>query len=476
MMRSVCLTLSIITALVSQTGMGFAAKNPHILLILVDDMGYGDPGCYNPSSKISTPYIDSLAAAGMRFTDAHAAGPLCHVSRYGLLTGRYPFRAQCGAWSHRPVIDEGQSTIASLLSGAGYHTTMIGKWHLGFIENDYDQPLLGGPVDRGFDTFFGIRASIDIPPYFYIRNRHAVTPPTETVAANNSKDWSPIQGSFWRAGNIAPDLKLEEVTPRFTEEAVAVIENHATQADDRRLMLFLAYPSPHTPWLPSKEFEGRSGAGSYGDFMMMVDAHIGRVLAALKQAGMADDTLVIFSSDNGPVWYDADVQRLGHDSRGGLRGMKGDGWEAGHRMPFIIRWPGKVKKGSVSGQLICFTDVLATFAEIVDRKLPDKAVQDSFSFLSVLLGEQPVDKPIRRYLPVASSTGMMTIRRGSWKLITGLGSGGFSEPRTVKPHPNEPPMQLYNLSQDLSESTNLYAQHPDIVQELLAQIQCIHDQ
>ncbi len=480
-MRSACLTLSIITVLLGQAGSASAAENPHILLILADDMGYGDPGCYNPASKISTPHIDSLAAAGMRFTDAHAAGPLCHLSRYGLLTGRYPFRAQCGAWSRRPVIDQGQMTIARLLSDAGYRTAMVGKWHLGFAENGYNQPLRGGPADRGFDTFFGIRASTDIPPYFYIRNRQAVTPPTETIVANNSKVWSPIQGAFWRAGGIAPDLKLEEVTPRFTDEAVAVIESHAAShkgsgADERPLMLYLAYPSPHTPWLPSKEFKGRSKAGMYGDFTMMVDAHIGRVLAALKKAGMAEDTLVIFSSDNGPVWYDADVRRLGHDSCGELRGMKADAWEAGHRMPFIVRWPGKVKKGSASDRMICFTDVLATFAEMVGRRLPDEAGPDSFSFLSDLLGEQPEDKPIRTYLPIASGGGMMTIRRGSWKLIAGLGSGGFSQPRSVKPQPGEPPMQLYDLSKDLSETTNLYAQHPEIVKELLAQLQRIREQ
>ncbi|NQT40544.1 MAG: sulfatase-like hydrolase/transferase [Planctomycetes bacterium] len=480
-MRSACLTLSIITVLLGQNGVGFAAETPHILLILADDMGYGDPGCYNPASKISTPHIDSLATAGMRFTDAHAAGPLCHVSRYGLLTGRYPFRAQSGAWARGPVIDQRRMTIASLLSDAGYRTAMVGKWHLGFVENGYDQPLPGGPTDRGFDTFFGIRASTDIPPYFYIRNRHAVTPPTETIAANNSKGWSPIQGAFWRAGGIAPDLKLEEVTPRFTDEAVAVIERHAARADDKRLMLYLAYPSPHTPWLPSKEFQGKSKAGMYGDFTMMVDAHIGRVLASLEKAGMADDTLVIFSSDNGPVWYDADVRRLGHDSCGVLRGMKADAWEAGHRMPFIVRWPGKVKAGSVSDQMICFTDVLATFADVVGRKLPDEAGPDeagpdSFSFLPALLGEQPEAKPIRTYLPIASGRGMMTIRRGPWKLITGLGSGGFSQPRSVKPQPGEPPMQLYDLSKDLSETTNLYTQHPEIVKELLAQLRRIREQ
>ena len=274
-----------------------AADKPNIVVILVDDMGYGDPGCFNPESKIPTPNIDSLARDGMKFTDAHAPGPLCHMSRYGLMTGRYPFRANVHKWRNQATIDPGQTTIASLLKKQGYRTAMVGKWHLGFEENGYDKPLPGGPVDVGFDSFFGIRASTDIPDYFYIRGDQAVAPPTEKIADNNSPgdEWNRIQGKFWRGGKIGKGMKLEDVTPRFTEEAIAVIEGHDKK---QPLMLYLAYPSPHTPWLPTEEFVGKSEAGLYGDFMMMVDAEIGRVLGALKSAGMADDTLVVFSSDN----------------------------------------------------------------------------------------------------------------------------------------------------------------------------------
>lgn len=446
------------------------AAKPNIVFILVDDLGYGDPGCYNPNSKIPTPHIDSLARDGMRFTDAHAAGPLCHLSRYGLLTGRYPFRTNVGRWRKQPVIERHRMTIASLLKSRGYRTAMVGKWHLGFKEDGYDKPLPGGPVDRGFDSYFGIRASTDIPPYFYIRGNRAVTPPTGKIKANNSAGWSPIQGAFWRAGGIAPDLKLKDVLPRFTGEAVKVIEDHAARKDDKPLMLYLAYPAPHTPWLPSKEFLGKSRAGMYGDFTVMVDAMIGRVLKALDQAGMSKETLVVFSSDNGPVWYETDVKRFGHDASGGLRGMKADAWECGHRMPFVVRWPGKVKAGSISRQTICFTDMLATFAGIVKAKLPNGAGPDSVDFLPVLLGRRPENKPIRDALVIRSGGGMMTIRMGDWKLIDGLGSGGFSQPRRVRPRKGDPPGQLYNLADDVGETKNLYAQKPAIVKRLLKKL------
>jgi arylsulfatase A len=447
--------------------------HPHVVVILVDDMGYGDPGCYNPKSKILTPNIDRLAADGMRFTDAHAPGALCHPSRYGLLTGRYPFRTDVAKWPDQPLIDEGQMTIASLLRDAGYATAMVGKWHLGFAEDGYDKPLPGGPVDRGFQSFFGIRASTDIPPYFYIRNDRAITPPTDHIAASNSESegWTPHQGEFWREGGIAPDLKLIEVMPRFTDEAIRVIEGHDAA---KPLMLYLAYPSPHTPWLPTPEFVGKSGAGMYGDFVMMTDHEIGRVLGALDAAGMSKDTLLVFTSDNGPVWYPQDVERFGHVSSGGLRGMKGDAWEAGHRMPFIVRWPAWVAAGSTSDQSICFTDLMATFAEVLGVDLPAGAGPDSFSLLPVLEGLQPDDKPIRGPIVMQSgSSGAMVIRAGDWKFIDRPGSGGFT--KSPKPQPGDPPGQLYNLRDDRAERNNLYQENPDRVAELKRLMKAIVD-
>jgi len=449
---------------------GSPPGRPHILIIFVDDMGYGDPGCYNPNSKISTPQIDRQAREGKRFTDAHAPGALCHPSRYGLLTGCYPFRTDVSVWPRQPVIKEGQMTIASLLKSQGYRTAMVGKWHLGFLEKGYDKPLRGGPVQRGFDSFFGIRASTDIPPYFYIRGDRAVAPPTEHIGANQSEGWSPIQGAFWRAGGIAPGLELKDVLPRFTDEAVRIILDHGKDGGQRPLMLYLAFPSPHTPWLPAPEFAGRSKAGLYGDFVEMVDAMIGRVLAALEARAMAENTVVIFASDNGPVWYDRDVKRFGHDSAGGLRGMKGDAWEGGHRLPFIVRWPGRVKAGSMSRQTICYTDLLATFAAITGAKLPRGAGEDSFDILPVLLDRQPEGKPIRGPVVIPSARGFLTIRSGPWKLIDRLGSGGFSTPREIKASPGGPEGQLYNLNDDPGERNNLWPGHPDIVKRLHAEL------
>lgn len=468
----------VIACLFMLTGSVVRAEAPNIVVILVDDMGYGDPGCYNAQSKIPTPNIDSLAAAGMKFTDAHAPGPLCHLSRYGLMTGKYPFRHTTGKWRSTPSIVPGQMTVASLLKANGYRTAMVGKWHLGFAEDGYDKPLPGGPVDVGFDSFFGIRASTDIPPYFYIRGDRAVAPPTQQIQANATEGWSPIQGEFWRKGGIAPNLQLKDVLPRFTNEAIKVIDHHANQQDDQPLFLYLAYPAPHTPWLPSPAFNGKSGASMYGDFAMMVDANIGQVLAALERHEMSNDTLVIFTSDNGPVWYNSDVKRFNHDASGGLRGMKADGWEGGHRMPFIVRWPSIVAPNSKSNEMICFTDLMATFAEMLGQSLPNDAGPDSFSFYSVLKGTNSdggpkSDGPIREYLVIPAGNKTLSIRQGKWKLIMGLGSGGFTKPGRIKPGPGDPSGQLYDLEKDPGEQVNLYQKHPDRVSSMSQMLQKI---
>ncbi|MCR9200391.1 MAG: arylsulfatase [Planctomycetaceae bacterium] len=450
-----------------------AARLPNVVIILVDDMGYGDAGCYNSDSKIPTPHIDSLARDGMLFTDAHASGPLCHLSRYGLMTGRYPFRTQLGGWAKRPSIAADRVTLPGLMQAGGYRTAMVGKWHLGFAENGYDNPLPGGPVDRGFASYFGIRASTDIPPYFYIRGDRAVQPPTVEIPARTTEGWSPIQGEFWRKGLIAADLKLHDVLPRFTAEACDVIADHAASDRQSPLMMYLAYPAPHTPWLPSEQFRGKSGASMYGDFAMMVDHNVGQVLTALQEAKMADNTLVIFSSDNGPVWYDEDTARFQHDSSGGLRGMKSDAWEGGHRMPFLVRWPGFVKAGSRSDQTISFVDVMATMGDLLGSGLPEGAGPDSYSFFNVLTGQQPESVPVRKDLVLKSGGGHMAIRSGDWKYIDRLGSGGFSKPRRESPDPGQPDGQLYNLADDPGETNNLVASEPKIARRLKARMQGI---
>ncbi len=439
-------------------------RRPNIVFILADDMGYGDPGCYNADSKVPTPNIDALAAAGMRFTDAHAPGSVCVPTRYGLMTGRYPFRTAGGRRGLR--IERGRMTIASLLKRAGYHTACVGKWHLGFEGEKNppaDGPLRGGPVDCGFDEYFGIPASLDIPPYYYIRNDRCVARPTEKIEPSHSAGWRGIQGAFWRGGGVAPGFKHAEVLPTFLDKSIGILTEHARQRAEKPLLLYLALAAPHTPWLPAKAFGGKSRASMYGDFVHQVDHAVGRLLTALETLGLSENTLVIFSSDNGPVWYPDDVERLGHSAVGPLRGMKGDAWEGGHRMPFIARWPGQVAPGSISHEPICLTDLLATFAAITGQALPDEAGEDSFSILPVLLGEKRRG-PVRE--AIIHHGRRLSIRKGQWKLIPFLGSGGFSAPRNVKPGPGDPAGQLYNLSDDLGERNNLYLEHGDVVSEL----------
>lgn len=474
-MKKVCLRLlpaSLLSTLILALGLGLNGCNtedplPNILIILVDDMGYGDLGCYNSGSRIPTPAIDGLANEGMRFTDAHASGPLCHPSRYGLITGTYPFRTDVSVWRTRSTIDKGMLTLPGLLADRTYHTAMVGKWHLGFNEQGYDQPLKGGPIDRGFEEFFGIRASTDIPPYFYIRNDRAVAPPTEHTEASSTEGWSPIQGAFWREGGIAPELALKDVLPTFTREAKHIIRKHAGDPEEKRpLMLYLAFPAPHTPWLPDSASTGKSKAGLYGDFVHMVDRQVAEVLNALKEEGMEENTLIIFSSDNGPVWYAQDEERFGHDASGGLRGMKGDAWEAGHRMPFIIKWPGVVDKGSFSHHTLCFTDVLATLAEATGAQLPEGAGMDSYSFYPILTGALSDKELSRPPIVMESANGSMMIRSGKWKLIDHLGSGGFSKPGRREAKEGEAPGQLYDLELDPGETNNLYSLHPEQVKSL----------
>jgi len=445
------------------------SKRPNVLLILADDLGYGDPGCFNPKSRTPMPNVDRLAAEGMRFTDAHAAGAVCVPSRYGLLTGRYPFRNTGTRDPNRgPLIEPGRVTIASLLREHGYVTAMIGKWHLGFeggVAFDYGKPLRGGPVDHGFATFFGQHASLDIPPYFLIDNDRAVEAATRTIEANHTPGWRPVQGAFWRAGAIAPHFKHEEVLPAYTRKAVEFLEARGKATDGKPFFLYLAFTAPHTPWLPRPAFRGAGKAGLYGEFVADLDEAVGQVLTALKKSGLADDTLVIFTSDNGPMWYPADVEKYGHDAAGGLRGMKGDAWEGGHRMPFLVRWPGKVRAGATIAETICFTDVLATFAGLVGARLPDEAGEDSFSILPLLL-EEKSDRPPRPVTISESSRGVLAVRSGDWKFIPMLGSGGFSTPARVEPKPGEPVGQLYNLADDPGETKNLYADRPEVVKRL----------
>jgi len=441
---------------------------PNVVIILADDMGYGDPKCYNPESKIDTPNIDRLAAEGMRFTDAHSCGAVCVPSRYALLTGRYPFRMPSSAWRKRALIERGRTTIASFLKQQGYLTGCIGKWHLGFDEGIVpvkSKTLSGGPVHRGFSTFFGQPGSLDQPPYFYIRNNQAVALPTERIGDSASPDWKPPQGAFFRKGPIAPGFRHIDVSPKYTSEAVETITKYGQGTRDKPFLLYVALPSPHTPWLPTQRFQGKSRIGMYGDFVMQVDDTVGQILAALDKQQLTKNTLTIFSSDNGPIWFREDIAKYKHRSTDKYRGIKGDAWEGGHRVPFIARWPGHVKPASSSDQMICHADMLATLAGLLKVSLPHGAGQDSYSFSPVLTG-QTTGKPVRETLIVQSGKRVLAIREGPWKLIPVLGSAGFIRAKKVKAQPGGPTGQLYNLDRDPSETTNLWKSHPQIVRRL----------
>jgi arylsulfatase A len=440
---------------------------PNIVFIMADDMGYGDPSCYNPDSKIPTPNIDRLAVEGMRFTDAHSPGAVCVPTRYGLLTGRYPFRmAKKSRGQSR--IREGRLTLGGFLQKNGYQTSCVGKWHLGIGDEkpDYSQPLGHGPLERGFDYFFGIHASLDIPPYYYIENDRCIEAPTGKIDASNSPDVSRIQGAFWRAGPIAPGFKHAEVLPKLTDRAVEYVRERSEGAPEQPFFLYFALPAPHTPWLPVESVRGKSGAGDYGDFVVQVDEAVGAVLEALDERGLTDKTLVFFTSDNGPVWRPEDIEKYDHRSTQLLRGKKGDVWEGGHRMPFLARWPERIEAGALCDETICFTDMPATVAALLGEQLPRDAGQDSYNILPALLGED-YDGPIREAtVHQGGGRGGVAIRQGPWKMIPHKGSGGFLSPEDGEPKEDDPKGQLYNLDEDLSEENNLWREHPEIVKRL----------
>lgn len=448
---------------------------PNILIILADDMGYGDLQCYNNNSKINTQHIDQLAKEGMRFTDAHAPAAVCVPSRYSLLTGHYPFLNKRKYTDG--IIEPGRVTIASLLKKAGYRTGMVGKWHQGIVGEKApasDTDLVGGPLDHGFDDFFGMPASLDIPPYYYIRNKRPLTPPTIDIAAMEGTAPAPgkrkIQGPFYRAGKVAPDFKHEEVLDRFGEEAVNYIEAKAPQ--EQPFFLYVALPAPHTPWLPGKAFAGKSQAGDYGDFVLQVDHWVGQLTQKLADLNIADNTLIFFSSDNGPVWYPENVAQYQHHSVGPLSGMKGDALEGGHRLPFIAKWPGHIKPGGVNSNLICFTDLLATFAELTNTPLAENQVHNSQSILPLLMDE--ASSATRSTLVMQSSGSKFAIRKGDWKLILAKGSGGFTDgydPSFAEGNKSEG--HLYNLTTDIGEKVNLFEENPEKVAELRSELETL---
>lgn len=448
-------------------------RKPNIIFIMADDLGYGDLGCYG-ATKIPTPNIDRIAQKGVRFTDAHAPAALCTPSRYGVLTGRYCWRTKLQRGTlhgYSPLlIKPDRMTVPSMLKEAGYATACVGKWHLGFgnaEKVDYSKPLRPGPLDVGFDYFFGIPASLDMPPYCFVENDHTV--------GKLSVEKYPYH-TLQRKGLMTPGWKDKEVGPTFTRKAIGFIEQHVRRNRDQPFFLYFPYQAPHTPCTPPDFIKGRSQSGVRGDMVVELDWMVGEVVKTLKKHHLQNYTLLIITSDNGgittgpPGWAGQppekyDLPTNGHHPNGILRGQKSDAWDGGHREPFIAFWPGHIKPGTTCDELICHTDLLATCAAIIGKKLPANAGEDSYNILPALLGKKS-KKPIREAVVHHSGKGKFAIRQGKWKLILELGSGGFSRPVHVDPIPGGPQGQLYDVKDDVREQHNLWMKHPEIVKRL----------
>lgn len=448
--------LSLLCALA--TAISAAGMRPNIVFILADDLGYGDVSCLNPESKIQTPHMDRLAREGMIFTDAHSSSAVCTPTRYNILTGRYNWRSklQKGVLLGygKPLIAPDLLTVPAFLGQHGYTTACFGKWHLGMDIPEglnFSDPIRNGPTTRGFDEFFGISASLDMPPYAFIRN-NAFTQPLDT------------EKTLWRnrLGPAASDFEADLVLPTLTRKAVEFIE--AKGPGEAPFFLYLPLASPHTPVAPSEKWKGRSGIGDYGDFVMETDGTVGAVLDALEKAGVREKTLVIVTSDNGfaPAAGTKALEDIGHFPSAGFRGYKSDLWEGGHRIPFIASWPGTIAAGSRSPALVLLGDLMATCADVLGENLPENAGVDSISILPALKGSGGLRNSIVHH----SISGRFAIRKKQWKLVLCPGSGGWSpapKPAQGKPLP---PVQLYNLESDRGETRNLAEEHPEKVQEL----------
>ena len=481
------------TAVLFSTTPAAAADKPNIMVILADDLGYGDVKCLNPNGKIPTPHIDKLAAAGMMFTDANSPSSVCTPTRYGIITGRYAWRSKLksgvlGGLSPR-LIEPSRLTVAQLLKDNGYHAACLGKWHLGMdwqlkpggkvtelgiepraqvFNVEYDKPIRNGPNAVGFDYYFGISASLDMVPYTFIENDKVTADPTE------DRDFAMVlgkeSGARCRKGPAAPGFEAEDVLPTLTKKAVAYIGERAKAKSP--FFLYLPLASPHTPVLPTKDWRNKSGLNPYADFVMATDHAVGDVLAALKANGVENNTLVIFTSDNGcsPMADFPVLRKLGHNPNHIFRGHKADIFEGGHRVPFIARWPGKITAGSKSERLVCLTDIMATCAEVAGVNMPDTAAEDSFSFANVWNESKASNR--REGLVVQSSNGSFAIREGKWKLCRCPGSGGWSDPKPgSKDEAGLPAVQLYDLAADIGEKSNLQEKHPEIVSRLTKQLE-----
>ena len=447
-------------------------KRPNIVFILADDTGWGDVGCNNPESKIPTPSIDRVASQGIRFTNAHSSCAYCTPSRYGLMTGRYMWRSSKGHALvmpyQPPIIEPERPTLASMLRSRGYATACVGKWHLGLLypakeglgqryteverEVDFTQTLDGGPIERGFDYFFGSAGcSTSDAPYAYIENNRTVGIPS----IPSTEDLHALPG-FW-PGLMEPDWRMTEVDPMFCRKAIEFVDRHAASHPADPFFLYLAISAPHNPWVPPDFVTGASGDGPRGDMGVLVDWCVGQMYDAFAQRGILDDTLFIFTSDNGPQY---NTGKTGHRAAGPYRGRKNEAFEGGHREPFVARWPGKIAAGTTSGETICLTDMMATFAALTGAAMPDGAGEDSFNMLPAILGQGECERRpalINDTGGFYATTGDFAITRGQRKLI-------ITQPRERTGEPER--RYLFDMENDPYETRNLVDEEPTMAKDL----------
>lgn len=474
-----------------------ANRLPNILLILADDLGYGDVGCYNPKSKVPTPHLDQLAKQGMRFTDAHSPATVCTPTRYSIMTGQMAFRTGYGgvfSGAGGPcLIEEQRLTLPEMLRNQGYATAMFGKWHMGlsFLDEqgnritergvagikriDYSRPISDAPIHHGFDHFYGTACCPTTDwLYAFIDGDRIPVPPTRPLdkSALPNHEYSHDN----RAGMIAPNFDPEEVDLVFLEKSQAFLSDHVREHPEQPFFLFHSMQAVHLPSFASKRFQGQAQAGPHGDFIFEMDWIVGELVKTLEDLGVDQETLIIFASDNGPEAPTVLAMRRdhGHDGASPWRGVKRDQWEGGHRTPFLVRWPGHVNPGSTSDQLLSLTDLFATIAAIVEAELPHDGAEDSYNMLPVLLGRQV--EPVRQFLLQQTMSGRhLSIRHGYWKYLDHKGSGGNDYtragrwgmlPYALPEAEPDSPGQLYNLSVDPGETDNCYSKYPDVVNRL----------
>ena len=486
-------------------------ESPNILFIYADDLGYGDVACYNPESKVPTPNLDRMAMEGIRFTDAHSPSTVCTPSRYSVMTGRMAFRLNYpGVFTgvQGPcLIDEDRLTLPGMLREKGYETALFGKWHIGMTFRDkqgraihelqdevaakyergesgvelvklvdFSKPIEDGPLDRGFDHFFGTACCPTTDwLYAFIDGNRIPNPPNRRLARED--EGLPVHpySKDNRLGMLADGFDLQEVDMVFLEKSKAFLKNHVKSRSDKPFFLFHSAQAVHLPSFPGRAFKGKSGAGPHGDFIFEFDFVVGELLRILEELNLAENTLVIVTSDNGPETGTSVAMRNDHNHNGARpwRGLKRDQWEGGHRVPFIAKWPGKIQAGSISDQTICQTDVMATCAALVSYALPEDSAEDSFNLLPALLGNDK-GKAIRPYTLHQTISLALAIRQGNWKYLDHAGSGGNNYEREhIAPYviKNTAPSalgQLYDLENDPGETVNLYFHRPDKVKELKA--------